>query len=404
MPRPARPHARSPAPRPDGVRYVALQVAASVAFGQRLLHGVADYAREHGREGAWRVHYHPHAADFDYVPEPCDGVIRHVRSDAEAADLLSRGLAVVGVLSRRYDDPSAVAAIPHVSGDDAAVGRLVADHLLARGLRHFGHYPSPSTGSGRQRRDGFAARLAEAGRGLADHAGDPRDLAARADWLRGLPRPCGLMAYNDLEGRAVLSTCRDIGLHAPDDVAVVGVDDDPLLCAFSSPPLSSVVTGTRRIGYLAAGLLDRLMGGAGRPPEPRPPDPPPVPPLGVVTRQSSDVLAVDDPDVADALRHIRDHACDPGGLSVDAVADRAGVGRRRLEQKFRRALGVTPLAEVRRVRMNRAAELLGGTSLPVGVVARRCGYSAQSRFGVDFRATWGETPAGYRRARRTPLE
>ena len=384
-------------PPPLGV-HVALQVPALVAYQQRLLHGVADYVRDRGLATWWRVDYHPYVLEFDDVPDGCDGVIRQVEGEAAGRDLLGRGLRVVGVLGRRYDDPDLRARVPHVHGDDDAVGRMAAEHLLERGLRSLRFLGlDRESRAMRARREGFAARVAEAGHEcpvtpVSDHR--------YRDWAAALPRPVGVMAYNDIEARALVNACGELGLRVPDDVAVVGVDDDPLLCAFSNPPLSSVVTGTRRMGYLAAGLLDRMLRGE----EDRPPDPPPVPPLGVITRQSSDVLAVEDEDVAAAVRYIRENACGPGGLTVEQVARRAVVGRRRLEQKFRRALGLTPLAEIRRVRMNRAAELLAGTSLSVGEVAARCGYSAQSRFGADFRATWGQTPLRYRRGRRTPMQ
>ena len=373
---------------------VALRVPPLVAYQRRLIAGVAAYIQEQAPETRWEVDYRPFGGFAASVSAGVSGVIRQ-HSDpigGQSAPQMPAGVsAEVTVLGRWNAEAAGHPPVPHVGNDDCAIGALAADHLLRAGFRRFGWLEDRPGEPATLRREGFVERLADAGFGCSV-VGWQQDLD---EWLRGLAKPVGVMGFNDLAAQKVLASAARLGLDVPGDVAVIGVDDDPLFCAFSSPPLSSVVTGTRRIGYLAAELIDRMLSG-----EAAPEDPAPVPPVRVAVRRSTDVLAVEDPDVAAALRVIRGRACGAGGLQVAEVVREARVGRRQLELKFRKTLGHSPLAEIRRVRMEQAAELLVSTALSVGEVADRCGYSAQSRFGADFRATWAETPTAYRRRRQ----
>ena len=182
----------------------------------------------------------------------------------------------------------------------------------------------------------------------------------------------------------------------PEEVAVVGADDDAELCELSDPPLSSVTFNPERVGYEAAGLLDRLMarrGGAGKPFL--------VPPLGVSTRQSSDILAIDDADVAKAIHYIRRHAFE--GITVEDVLAEVPLSRRALEHRFRRRLGRTPKQEIRRLRLERAKSLLASTELPLARISDRLGFHQPAYLSAVFRKETGLTPAAYRkRLRETP--
>ncbi len=216
-----------------------------------------------------------------------------------------------------------------------------------------------------------------------------------AGWLRSLPRPVGLMACNDDRGRQVLQACAAAGLRVPEEVAVVGVDDDALLCELSDPPLSSVALDLEGAGYRAAELLEGLMAGRVRGRRVVTVDP-----VRVVSRRSSDVLVMDDSVVARALRFIRDHANRPMG--IDAVVERAGVSRRTLERRFAAAVGRSLFEEMDARRMDRARRLLMETDLPVTRVAETAGFSRLKPMLRAFRRAEGTTPAGYRqRARRT---
>jgi LacI family transcriptional regulator len=194
-------------------------------------------------------------------------------------------------------------------------------------------------------------------------------------------------------GRQVLDACRRAGVAVPDEVAVVGVDNDGLLCELSDPPLSSVEPDARRTGYTAAEILDRLMRGRRVPILSHR-----IPPVGVVTRQSSDTMAVGDADVAEAVRFIRENAC--SGISVKDVLQRVPLSRRALETRFVKAVGRTPHAEVERVRLERAKHLLLATELPVYEVARRTGFRYQEYLSVAFRRYAGVSPTQFRKDAR----
>ena len=201
------------------------------------------------------------------------------------------------------------------------------------------------------------------------------------------------MAAYDIGGRQVLDACRRAGVAVPDEVAVVGVDNDGLLCELSDPPLTSVEPDARRTGYTAAEILDRLMNFRRVPVLSHR-----IPPVGVVTRQSSDTMAVGDADVAEAVRFIRENAC--SGISVKDVLQRVPLSRRALETRFVKAVGRTPHAEVERVRLERAKHLLRATDLPVFEVAQRTGFRYQEYLSVAFRRYTGVSPTQYRKDAR----
>ena len=216
------------------------------------------------------------------------------------------------------------------------------------------------------------------------------DLRPLVRWLRRAPQPLGVMAEHDLKARRVLSAVRLAGLVVPDEVAVLGVDNDELLCELSDPPLSSIEQGGQQIGYRAAALLAGLLDG-----EAVPPSPVLVPPVRVVVRQSTDVLAVDDPEVAAAVRYIRRGA---GGLiRIDEVAQAAAASRRTLERRFKRVMGHTMHEEAILTRVRLAREMLAVSDRPLPAVAAACGFNSLKHFHDTFRRHTAETPAAYRR-------
>jgi LacI family transcriptional regulator len=203
------------------------------------------------------------------------------------------------------------------------------------------------------------------------------------------------MACFDIVGRQVLEACRQIDAAVPDEVAVVGVDNDELLCELADPPLSSVFPDTQRTGYVAAELLDKLMSGHRVPPKGHF-----IEPLGVIVRESSDVLAIEDADVSQAVRFIRAHACE--GINVHDVltAGHIPLSRRVLESRFKKLIGRTPHEEIDRVQLNRVKELLRETDLPLTEIARRAGYEHVEYLSVVFKKKVGTPPSQYRRVHR----
>jgi LacI family transcriptional regulator len=323
------------------------------------------------------------------------GLIAYVCARPLAAALRRFAGPVVNVCGALSDLP-----FPAVGIDNAAVGRAAAEHLLERGLKHFAYLGHGGFAFSTRREEGFAGRLAEAGYRAhtfrAPAGGDfqpngrplgpPERLAA---WLRGLPRPCGLFACNDIWGGYATEVCRRAAVAIPDEVAVVGVDDDDLLCELARPRLSSVRVPSESIGHEAAAWLDRLIAGGASQKEPML-----LPPAGVKARQSSDLLAVEDAVVKGILRRMRECRADP--LSVDDVVRGVAVSRRSAERRFRAVVGRGIAEELRRSRIEHAKGLLADTSLSVADVAARSGFASPQRFAVAFRREAHTTPSGYR--------
>jgi LacI family transcriptional regulator len=268
-------------------------------------------------------------------------------------------------------------------------------------LERFAFYGTHSGTVGGKRHAGFCAALEPRGYGCdvsgvawptgsswLTHDHWPELIA----WVRGLPKPVGIMAADDTVAHDLAAACVKADIPVPEQVAIIGVNNDDLLCEAAWPPLSSVEADYSRMGYFAAKLLDRLLAGEELAAGERLVL---LPPLGVVQRQSTSVLAVDDPSLADALRFIRDHACDP--CSVEDVLREVPVGRRWLERQFTTHFGRTPHDEITRVRIDTARRLLLQPDLGLPDVAERCGYSAIQNFTRTFRQMTGTTPGAYRR-------
>ncbi|MGW8256699.1 MAG: substrate-binding domain-containing protein, partial [Thermoguttaceae bacterium] len=292
--------------------------------------------------------------------------------------------------------------VPMVEVDHRQVGRLAAEHFLQRGFQHFGYFGSAWTGFSKLREAGYRQSLVQAGYSLSSCYAEylPRPPVGASwtgvdrqvhNWLLRLPKPVGILASNDVPARHLLEMCRQLGLRVPFDIAVLGVDNDELECLLSHPPLSSVVNPAEQIGYEAAKLLDRLMSGRHAPRRPLL-----VSPTHIVTRQSTDIVAIADPDVSAAVAFIRDHAVE--GIAVSDVVERLSIARRGLERRFRKILGRSLLEELHRVRIERAKRLLVETDMPMQLIACRSGFSTPQRLAAVFRRIAGCTPSGYRRA------
>ncbi|CAA9388755.1 MAG: xylose operon regulatory protein [uncultured Phycisphaerae bacterium] len=379
-------------------KVVALLVETSNEYARQLLRGIIAYVREHR---PWST-YLAEQARGDEPPAwldhwAGDGIIARIENERIAKAVTGAGLPVVDVSAANL-----VPGVPWVETEDTLIARAALDHLTERGFTRLAYVGDERFNWSNWRRDRFVA-LAK-GRGL-DVSVFHASVVARAGaewteeiqrltrWLAGLPKPLGVVACYDLMGRQVLEACRQGSMAVPDDVAVVGVDDDELICELSDPPLSSVAPDAHRTGYEAAALLDRMM--AGEPVEARGHF---LPPLGVVARASSDVLAIDDADVSAAVRFIREHACD--GIDVADVVARVPLSRRVLESRFKRRVGRSPHEEIDRVQMNRAQELLRETDLSLVQVAEKVGFPHAEYLSVVFKKRVGMTPRAYRQQHR----
>jgi LacI family transcriptional regulator len=369
-------------------KQVALLIETSNAYGRGLLRGIMAYVREH-EPWAFRLteHGRGEVGRNELAGWQGHGAIARVENEKIAAALGPFKRPVVDVSAARL-----LPKLPWVETDDEAIARAAADHLLARGLRNFGFCGDDRFNWSRWRRQAFHRYLAGSGLGSSD--GPARGTAGLADWVRALPKPAGVFACYDIRGREVLDACRVAEVDVPHQVAVIGVDDDELLCELSDPPLSSVIPDTRRTGWVAAELLDGWM--AGRPPRPAAHR---IPPLGVTTRRSTDMLAVEDPELAAALRFIGEHACH--GITVHDVLGRVALSRRVFESRFQRVLGRSPHEEILRVQLERAKQLLVQRHLTLAAVAHQSGFRNGEYLGTVFKRAFGLTPGQYRKLHRS---
>jgi LacI family transcriptional regulator len=216
-----------------------------------------------------------------------------------------------------------------------------------------------------------------------------------AAWVSLLPKPVGVMKCNDDRGLQLLDACRRTNVLVPDEVPVIGVDNEEIICNLSNPRLSSVDVNTYNVGYEAAALLDRMIAG-----EPAQEELVLLPPGIVVTRESTDVLATEDRELADAIRKIRQHAS--GGLRLKDFARMTNLSRCTLEQRMRSLLGRSPKEEITRVQLESAKRLLVDTNAPVVTVAEKCGFNEPKYFSQVFHAKVGIPPALYRRNAKRP--
>jgi LacI family transcriptional regulator len=380
-------------------RKVALLIETSNSYGRDLLYGIRAWMRENE---SWIIRMSEQGRGAD-VPGwlrrwPGDGIIARVENEAIARALEATRLPVVDVSAAL---PGLV--FPRVSTDSDAASRLAVEHLVSRGFKHFAYCGDPRFFWSVQRANYFAAQVRAAGFDCSHYApaisqsGQTRTVETEvkeiARWLRTLPKPAGVHACYDIRGQQVLEACQDAGLLVPDEVAVIGVHNDELLCDLCEPPLTSVIPNARKAGYVAAGLLAQMMNG-----RPVPARTHPIEPIGVAARQSTDVVAVPDANLSAAVRFVREHALE--NIGVGDVLRAVPMSRTLLERKFKQFLGCTPHEHIQRARFERVKDLLVTTDLPVSTVAERTGFEHTEYLSVAFRRAIGLTPKEYRSRHR----
>jgi LacI family transcriptional regulator len=388
----------SRAARPAGRPRVALIVETSLAPGREILRGIATYVRE---EGPWSIAHEPRTLEQS-VPHWLrswrgEGIIARVQNQRIASAIAAMRVPTIDVLGVVDGLP-----FPIVHVDDEAIGRVGAEHLLDQGYRRFAFFGIRGENWSERRGLAFAGRAAAAGYPCVNYAVSrqtarqerwEKSVPELTAWLASLPKPAGLMLASDQLGPHTLEACRRAGVVVPDDLGVVGVDNDEPLCEVSDPPLSSVWPNHRQVGYEAARLLATLMRGGARPAGPTL-----LQPNGVHARKSTDALAVDDQEVAQSLRYIREHACEE--IDVDDVVRTVPISRSVLQRRFRDLLGRSVHDEIIRVRLARARELLQETDLPLLEIAERSGFRYQEYMGAVFRQRLGVTPGALRQRRK----
>jgi len=379
---------------------VALLIESSRSYGRDLLVGIAKHVRIYG---PWSIEFQEGDA-CETVPDwfgrwTGDGVIARIKTPAFAEAVARKKVPTVDLYGGLAN-----LKIPTIRSDELAVGRLAAEHLLERGFRQFAFCGYNGTDWSDRRQVGFEQCIAQAGYPCQtfhnplnrfpkqaveyeEHGVKYEEQLTR--WLQALPKPIGLMACNDSRARQILNCCRGIKVIVPDEVAVVGVDKDEVLCELSDIPISSVILNTEQIGFQAAALLGRMMAG-----EQPPQTAIVIPPKGIATRRSTDVLAIEDKHIATALGIIREHSCE--GLNVPALLKLVPLSRSALERRFVSLVGRSPKAEILRVRLERVKQLLLDSDLPLKLISEKTGFENQEYLSRIFKKKVGMTPGRFR--------
>ena len=377
------------------VRQVAVLIETETSWGAQVIRGIAHYAEKHAH---WHLLIDPRDHEQrSAIPEGWrgDGIIARISSRLQVGQLREKKLPVVNV----DDVYSELEGVGAVVTDEAERARLALEHLVARGFRKFAYFAPPGHRYSKNRGQAFTDAVRQLGYPCQDY--QPGYRAGRKigwqeqqrrvnRWLASLPRPIAIFAVDAYRARQLADICHFAHIRVPDEVAILAGDTDDLLCEVTSPPLSSISVACERLGHDAAAMLHRMIAGA-----PAPKKPLLIAPHGVISRQSTDVLAIDDPTVVRALRYIHTHA--HHGIVVNDILREVPISRRSLEIQFRSYLSRSPAEEIRRVRLDRGRQLLGRRELSITEIALACGFSNATRFGVAFRKCFGTTPRSFRK-------
>ena len=373
------------------MKKVGILVDFAGGYGRSVLHGVMHFAQFAAND--WEFAMPPmyrlsRTGRLD--PRQLDGVIVMLHDERSARPFQQARVPVVNTARTLSLERLQLARLHSVLPDDEAVGRMAYRYFRERGFSNFAFCGHP-TGDWSLARQHAFANSARAD-GFECHATVHADQVP-AKWLAGLPKPVALLAANDRYSWYAVDACRIAGRKIPDDIAILGVDNDELTVAMARPALSSIELPGFRIGEEAAALLGALMAGERVSPVPRL-----LPPDSVISRASTDVLAMDDEAVVQALRFIR--ANGSKAITVDDVLDAVPLGRRSLERRFRQALGRSLLDEIRQVHIERSKRLLRETTLDMPVIARESGFASAVRFSTVFHQVVGMPPTAFRRAQQ----
>jgi len=371
------------------------------AHQELFIEGVLRYASDH--QCNWSYITAPESLSLsvlDLVGWPGDGVLAALNTAQEAPCAASLTLPVVNISSALERSP-----VPRSIVDNHAIGALAADHLVGKGFQAYAFYGLSDVQYSKDRHGGFEERLNAAGYHSVPFLSKPtfglgsnqwlQQYRVLAEWLAGLPTPCGLFAVSDYRARQALDACRQVGLQVPEQIAVIGVDNETVICEHAFPKLTSVARNDQLEGYRAAAMLNRLLNGKRVSLEEDP-----IPPLQVVERESTATFAVSDSRLRQALSYLHQHIEKP--ITIDQITEHAGVSRRWLEYAFRDVLGETPYQYLRRQRLAMARRLLtDDPGAKVYAIAQQTGFSSAKQLAIAFQQDFGMSPREYRRSTQT---
>ncbi|OYP38246.1 XylR family transcriptional regulator [Rhodopirellula sp. MGV] len=376
-------------------RSVALLIETSNGYCRGLLDGICGFARTRGNWSIQLNEQEQGALPPAWLKEwQGDGIIARIETDQIGLQLQQLQLPIVDLSAARH-----LPGIPWADTDDRAISRLVVEHFLDRGFVNLAYCGDPGFAWSNSRRDHFRRFAEEADCNYFEYQVTHRYDAkykwdkvrnSLADWMQTLPKPIAIMGCNDYQGQLLLDVCRSRSIGVPEEIAVLGVDNDSLLCNLCDPQLTSVIPDTYATGFEAAELLEKMMNGE------------PVDrnarlvtqPKGVQVRQSTDTIAIEDQDVAKALIYIRRHALE--NIRVADIMRQCSISRRALEHRFSKVVGHTPHEELNRIRLQRIKQLLAETDDRITEIAKRTGYDHPEYLTVAFKRSMGMTPTEYR--------
>lgn len=378
---------------------VILLIEKSRAFGRGLLYGIVRYSNLHG---PWLFYMEPdmdkkrREQPYKWIRDlDVDGIIGYTWDASLIKTIVNSGIPAM----IRGIDKATSKALCMVT-NQIAIGRMAAEYFLKRGFKHFAYCGFNDMVWSQQRGNHYGQTINKSGykcffyqqpKAKRLRTAD-KEQAIIAEWLQSMPKPIALMAGNDDRSQDVLAACKMANLDVPTEVAILGVDNDELVCNLSYPQLSSIALSTEGAGYEAARILYKLMSGQKIT---REEDQVPISPLYIVTRQSTDITAIEDRQVAEAIDFIRKHSKEL--ILVGDVAEEVGLSRRALEQRFRKMLKHSVHDEIARTRVDQMAVMLINTNLSISQIARQLGYSIANNISRYFKQQKGMSPLDYRK-------
>ncbi len=377
------------------LKRVILLIETSREFGRELLRGIARYSRLNGPWSFYREPGDLKSAIPRLTNWNADGII--MRNTVISQELLKLKLPTILALHEKTRPPH----LPAILTDASAIARLAAEHLLNRGLNQFAFCGFDKLIWSNERKIFFRQILNDAGYKVhvykkpTDKKFDSwnNEQYHMTEWLQQLPKPIGILACNDDRAQHVLEACKSAGLHVPEEVAVLGVDNDSIICAISDPPLSSIALNVEPAGYAAADLLSKLMNG-----EPMKGQEIIATATHVVKRQSTDVLSINDANLVNAIRFIKQNA--KNKFSVNDVVAQTYISRRSLEEKFKKILYRTINEEIKRVRVEQITQVLIESSLSISEITSLFNFTDAEHISRYFKKEKGMGLREFRKLHR----
>lgn len=364
-----------------------LYLESSREYGRQLILGITKYTYFHSswtfyREPGGRERRIPNLKDLD-----ADGIIAHVKNKATADRIIESGIPAV---TKGFLYPG----LNIIHADNAMISEIAARHLMARGFKNFAFYGYTNLSWSTERLDAFVSFVSQKGKTCFPFT-QPRSKSydkkqdQLVKWIKSLPKPIGVMTSVDDQSQEILQACKAAGIDVPTEVAIVGVDNDPLVCRLTRPQLSSVALDAENAGYEAAELLDRLMNG-----EKIPKKQITTKATHVEVRQSTDILAMEDRRVALAIHYIKQNLNKI--ITVDDIVNVTLVPRRTLQMSFKKEIGRSIAEEIRRLKCDQLAQMLITTDMPISKIALDLGYPGIDHISRSFRKEKGMSPIEYR--------